>query len=74
MTTSPKMNRHQRRRFAVNFRKARIESYPRLVPPKPGESPCDWPGCTAEWQFVTMVGAGKDRKPAARRCAEHRLG
>jgi hypothetical protein len=66
----PTMNRHQRRRWQANFRRAKLESVPKR---KEDNNPCDIAGCTNVWMFSTMATLHGERKVVARRCIEHRL-
>ncbi len=49
----------------------RVAAHGEVQPPT--STPCDWPGCGADWQFATHATVGKVRKVIARRCTEHRL-
>jgi len=73
MSENQKMNRHQRRRWQANFRKAKLEVVRKAKEGTP-TGPCDWPGCQTSWEFVVMANVQGVRKPVARRCWPHRLG
>jgi hypothetical protein len=67
-------NRHQRRRFIANFRRAKLESVPR--DPEVATmiaGPCDQPGCPEPWAFSTWATIKGQREIVARRCLEHRM-
>lgn len=59
-------NRRERRRQSAIIRKQRIQTM--QVRPM---GVCDVEGCGLAWEFVTMAGVGKDRKPILRRCPRH---
>lgn len=66
-------NRHERRRFIVNFRKAKIESVERGTA-GPGHHPCcDQIGCLEPWAFSTWATIEGKRQRIAKRCPEHRM-